>query len=67
MYNGVITRLVLDRGFGFVAVPNQPDCFFHMKDLLDLEWGESLQERRVKLDIETTPKGARAFNVRAAE
>ena len=65
MHEGTITRLVLDRGFGFIAFPNEPDAFFHQKDLVDLEWTDQLTELRVRCDLISTSKGPRAKNVRA--
>ncbi len=68
MYEGTITTLRLDKGFGFIAAPNQPDTFFHANDLPnDLEFNEALQERRVRFDIVSTHKGPKASNVRPAE
>jgi cold shock CspA family protein len=66
MYEGTIRTIVADRGYGFIVTPNQPDCFFHMSDVVDLEWGEQLTELRVRFDIIGSPKGPRAKNVRAA-
>lgn len=68
MYTGTILRLVEDRGFGFIKSPGQPDVFFHCRELADdLAFDESLQERRVKFDIISAPKGPRAANVQAAD
>ena len=68
MHDGTIIRLHLSRGFGFIASPNQPDTFFHCKDLADgLPFDETLQELRVRFDIVTTAKGQRAASVRPAK
>jgi cold shock CspA family protein len=68
MYVGTITRLMLDRGFGFISSPRQPDVFFHCRDLAeDLPFDETLQERRVKFDVLTTSRGPRAQDVRPAK
>jgi len=68
MYQGFVTRVVADRGFGFIAVANQPDYFFHAKDLAgELDFDESLKERRVEFDILDSPKGPRAVKIRAAD
>lgn len=66
MYEGVITNLTLDRGFGFIEANGRRDIFFHCKDLVDMEWTEQLTEQRVRFDISQTPKGPRAANVRPA-
>jgi cold shock CspA family protein len=68
MYEGTIDTLRLDRGFGFISAAGQPDVFFHASDLAaDLPFDGTLQERRVRFDIQTTAKGQRAINVRAAD
>jgi cold shock CspA family protein len=68
MHEGTITSLRLDRGFGFIAAPNQPDIFFHVNDLADdLPFDEALEQRRVRFDIVSTGKGPRAANVRTVE
>ncbi len=67
MHEGVIVRLNLDKGFGFIASPGQPDAFFHFKDLGDeLEFDGTLEQRSVRFDLTTTSKGLRAVNVRPA-
>jgi len=68
MYVGTICSVRIDRGFGFISLPNSPDVFFHAKDLDPaLTFDESLQERRVAFDIIGTGKGPRAANVRPSE
>lgn len=67
MYEGTIERIVVDRGFGFIAVPNSPDCFFHFRDLIGLEFDERLQGQRVRFQIETGEKGLKAVVVQAAD
>jgi len=71
--NGSVKKIWPDKGFGFITVGNvdardgqQADAFFHMNDLVDLEFGEQLIERPVTFDLEDQPKGPRARNVRAA-
>ena len=65
MNEGTITGVRLDRGFGFIAVSGERDVFFHYKQLADeLPFDEKLQERRVRFDVENSPKGPRAVNVR---
>ena len=65
---GHITTLKLDRGFGFIcpAEPG-PDCFFHFRQLVGLEFDEQLTGRRVEYDVTTHPRTGRpcATNVRA--
>lgn len=67
MEQGTIKTLVLSKGFGFIAVANSPDLFFHCKDLDPaLPFDETLQERRVQFVIVGSPKGPRAAGVQPA-
>jgi cold shock CspA family protein len=60
VYEGIVTSVKLDRGFGFISAPGRtinspdkeityPDCYFNMKALRDgLFFEEQLLFRRVK-------------------
>ena len=59
---GTIKKVVRQRGFGFIAVENGKDIFFHRSSAAEfdsLEEGDS-----VEFDVEQSPKGARAANVK---
>jgi CspA family cold shock protein len=62
MQNGTIKKLVLDRGFGFIAAEDGKEYFFHRSgtdgDFDRLQGGE-----RVSFEVETSPKGPRAAKV----
>jgi len=65
---GHIQSLVLERGFGFIAVQGSTaDVFFHCRSLVDLEFDEQLRGRRVTFAVEHHAGKTRATNVRAAE
>jgi cold shock protein len=65
--HGIITRVVVDRGFGFIEVPNETDIFFHMSALEGLDFDDvELHGRRVEFERVETPEGkVRAAHVRA--
>ena len=71
MSQGKITRLVKDRGFGFVSVPGSPEeVFFHHSALEagsfdGLEVGQTL-EFDVQPDTRD-PKRQRAVNVKSVD
>jgi cold shock CspA family protein len=68
MFEGFICSVKLDRGFGFVAMPDSPDVFFHSQDLSEgLDFDERLLQRRVKFDIKASGRGPRAFDIRPAD
>lgn len=67
MHEGRVIRIVEARGFGFIAVMNSPDIFFHVKDLIELPFDETLIERRVKFSIVNGPRGPKAAAVQSAD
>lgn len=68
---GTVARLRHERGFGFIhqdGTDGRDGLFFHCQDLGDdLDFDELLIERRVVFDIEDSPRGKRATNIRAAK
>ena len=63
---GKIKRLIRGRGFGFIETEDNKDIFFHQSCLMNLSF-ESLNEgSSVEFDIEKSPKGLRAVNVKVA-
>ena len=56
----------LDRGFGFIEVEgNDEDVFVHNSGLIEVF---ELQEgQKVEFDLEDSPKGPRAVNVKVVE
>lgn len=64
--NGIIKTLT-DKGFGFIAVEGQEkDVFFHANSLVDAQFNELRQGDAVSFDMEQSPKGANAVNVKRA-
>lgn len=65
MENGIIKKVVADRGFGFITGDDGKEYFFHRSgtdgDFDGLRGGE-----RVTFTIEVSPKGPRAASVRVA-
>jgi len=62
--NGTVKRLVVDKGFGFVAASDGSEYFFHQSACANFE---ALREGQpVTFDAGQGPKGPRAENVRPA-
>jgi CspA family cold shock protein len=62
--NGVIKRKT-DKGFGFIAVEGQDkDLFFHSNSLVDVTFDEIKEGDAVTFDMEDSPKGPNAINVK---
>ncbi len=64
--NGVIKKKT-DKGFGFITVEGQEkDLFFHSKSLVDITFDQLNEGDAVSFDVEDSPKGPNAVNVRKA-
>ena len=63
---GTIKRLT-DKGFGFITPDGESqDVFFHSSALVDVSYAELRTGDKVSFDMEDSPKGPRAANVRRA-
>lgn len=67
MHTGKIKKLVRDRGFGFISDTDGTEVFFHQSSLLDITFNALNEEQEVEFEIEKSPKGPRAINVRAVK
>jgi len=64
--NGVIKKLT-DKNFGFITVEGQEkDLFFHANSLVDVQFSDLHEGTPVTFDIEDSPKGPNAVNVKVA-
>jgi cold shock protein len=67
MATGTIKKVVADRGFGFITAEDEKDYFFHRGGLdSSLDFDRLTGGERVTFEIESSPKGPRAVQVRAA-
>lgn len=67
MTTGTIKKVVSDRGFGFIAAEDGKEYFFHRNGLQSsLDFDRLMGGERVTFEIEASPKGPRASDVRAA-
>lgn len=63
---GVIKKKT-DKGFGFITVAGQDkDLFFHSKSLVGVTFDELNEGDTVEFDVEDSPKGPNAVNVKKA-
>lgn len=67
MTTGTIKKIVADRGFGFITAEDAKEYFFH-RGALDqsIDFDRLVGGERVTFEIETSPKGPRAAQVRSA-
>ncbi len=60
-------KTLTDKGFGFIHPDdNGADVFFHSSALVDIMFDQLRKDDAVTFDIEDSPKGPRAANVRKA-
>ena len=64
MNTGKIKKLVRERGFGFITCADGKEVFFHQSNLVDIQFDALTGEENVEFEIENSPKGPRAVNVR---
>src|SRR6476620_384278 len=66
MTTGTVKKIVADRGFGFITAEGGKEYFFH-RDALgsSLTFARLTEATQVQFEIETSPKGPRAAQVRA--
>ena len=64
---GTIKKVIADRGFGFIAAEDAKEYFFHRGGLdPSIDFDRLVGGERVQFEIEASPKGPRATQVRAA-
>jgi CspA family cold shock protein len=63
--NGMIKRLVRDRGFGFIRDDGGQEWFFHRTSVTSGSFDDLNEGQRVSFDEEPSEKGPRAGNIRA--
>lgn len=57
----------MDKGFGFIEVPNRSDdLFFHMSSLNGVDFDDLQEGQEVEFTLGEGPKGPRAENVTPA-
>jgi len=68
MATGTIKKIVSDRGFGFITAEDGKEYFFHRSGLqASVDFDRLVGGEKVDFDIEQSPKGPRAGNVRSEE
>jgi len=61
-----VKKIVTDRGFGFIAAENGKEIFFHRSSLQGVEFDNLNESASVEFDVEQSPRGERAGNIKLA-
>ncbi len=64
MHTGTIKKVVRERGFGFISDTDGRELFFHQSGIVDAQFDTLKETQKVEFEVEDSPKGARAINVR---
>ncbi|MFA5319877.1 MAG: cold shock domain-containing protein [Candidatus Omnitrophota bacterium] len=64
MHTGKVKKLVADRGFGFISDTDGREVFFHQSSLIDARFDSLSEGQEVEFEVEKSPKGPRAINVK---
>ncbi|MBU0709699.1 MAG: cold shock domain-containing protein [Candidatus Omnitrophica bacterium] len=64
MHTGKVKKIIKDRGFGFISDTDGREIFFHKSSVLDDKFDSINEEQAVEFEVENSPKGSRAVNVR---
>ena len=66
--SGTVKKVVADRGFGFITAEDGKDYFVHRSSVAQsLDFDRLMGGERVAFEVEASPRGPRAVNVRAVE
>jgi len=67
MQKGTVSRLVGDRGFGFIGREGEEkDLFFHANELKDIAFDDLREGDELTFEVAEGPKGQNAVNVSKA-
>ncbi|MGE5309122.1 MAG: cold-shock protein [Deltaproteobacteria bacterium] len=64
--SGKIKKLNRERGFGFISNTEGKDFFFHRSQVSGIDFDSLTENQTVEFDVENSPKGPRAVNVKLA-
>ena len=68
MLRGTISRIVSEKGFGFIKPSGRgKDIFFHMSSVVGTSYDDLREGQKVSFDSGEGPKGPRAENVQPAD
>lgn len=60
---GVVKRLVIEKGFGFIRTPDGVERFFHRSAVVDDQFDDLREGQSVSFEEESSQKGPRASHV----
>ena len=67
MHTGKIKKVVVERGFGFISDTDGREVFFHKSSVIDGQFESLREEQAVEFEVEKSPKGPRAIDVKVVQ
>ena len=67
MHKGKIKKIIRDKGFGFISALDGREIFFHQSSLMDAQFDTLNEGRELEFEVEKSPKGPRAINIRLSK
>lgn len=67
MHTGKIKKLIRERGFGFISDTDGREIFFHQSGLGDIRFDSLTEEQQVEFEVENSPKGPRAIDIKLSK
>lgn len=67
MHTGKIKKLIRERGFGFISDTDGREVFFHQSALIDVQFDTLHEDQEVEFEVENSPKGPRAVNIKVTK
>ena len=66
MHTGKIKKLIRQRGFGFISDTDGREVFFHQSGLQGAQFDNLNEGQSVEFEVENSPKGPRAINIKVS-
>lgn len=67
LFMGVITRIIDDKGYGFISGEDKRNIFFHTNDLIDVEFEKLNPGDVVQYKVIENEKGFNALEVKVVK
>jgi CspA family cold shock protein len=64
MASGKIKKIIRDRGFGFINAEDGREIFFHQSGITSGNFDALTEGAEVEFEVEKSPKGPRAINIK---
>ncbi len=64
---GTVKKVIFDRGYGFIRAENGEEVFFHRSAIVEGDFDFIREGQDVSFELEQSPRGMRAKDVKVAK